>query len=171
MSEYASAGSTLTRNQPNSGNIPAGAIVPSTPIAPGQGPLIDDLGGRQLPRVPEPPRLAEGAGAGAADLARDAEREPLRRAHADRLDARAVGESEHELVRIAVRALVDRGRLGQFESTDAGQRLAELERRPDQFAKKRMGTIGTTLELRMGLGSHPVRVIDQFDEVDQPSVR
>ena len=25
--------------------IPAGAIVPSTPIAPGQGPLVDDLGG------------------------------------------------------------------------------------------------------------------------------
>ena len=35
--------------------IPAGAIVPSTPIAPGQGPLVDDLGGRTGEQLTAPP--------------------------------------------------------------------------------------------------------------------
>ncbi len=35
--------------------IPAGAIVPSTPIAPGQGPLFDDLGGRTGEQLRGPP--------------------------------------------------------------------------------------------------------------------
>ena len=35
--------------------IPAGAIVPSTPIAPGQGPLVDDLGGKTDEQLRGPP--------------------------------------------------------------------------------------------------------------------
>lgn len=35
----------LATESEGGGVIPAGAIVPSTPIAPGQGPLFDDLGG------------------------------------------------------------------------------------------------------------------------------
>ena len=74
--------------------------------------LVDDLGGGQITRQPHLPGRAEGAGHGATDLSRDAHgvtlHGPLAAVthavvrHEDGLDARAVGQLEESLVRLAV---------------------------------------------------------------------
>ena len=46
-----------------------------------------------------------------------------------------------------------------------------LQRRSHQLAEQRVGPIGPALELGVGLGRHPVRVVLELDELDQPPVR
>ena len=47
---------------------------------------------------------------------------------------------------------------------------AELERGADELAEQRMRAVGPALELGVGLGADPERVVGELDELDQPAV-
>ena len=68
----------------------------------GKANLLDDLGGRQVPREAHLPRRAERAGHPATGLARDAQRRALRVLHEHRLDLDPVVQGPQRLDRRAL---------------------------------------------------------------------
>src|SRR4249919_3904182 len=49
-------------------------------------------------------------------------------------------------------------------------RLTTCQRRVDELAKQRMWTVGTTLELGVGLCTDPERMVVELDELDQSTI-
>ena len=91
--------------------------------------LGDDLVGSQIALEPHQSRGAEGAAQGAPDLAGEAEGHPPLGAHRDALDARAVSEREHELVRQMIAARVGGRDLRQLEIVELGHAFPERSRK------------------------------------------